>query len=161
MKKINKKDLSLNKETVSGLSNSGSESANAGAGVTGDTCQTFCMQAGCPDHSGNPDDGTCQSFQSVCLCISDNLPCESKVCNPTTSQGPVCCETPMTDECEPYSKACELSYGLIACESINWCEGQTDANTCGVEIITRAGAELSECMCIATTKNCTELNCEG
>ena len=63
MKKINKKDLALNKETVSGI---------------------------------GPKDASNSTFQSDCMCISVNMYCESKGCDPSNTVGPVCCEPGIT-----------------------------------------------------------------
>lgn len=116
MKKINKNDLSLNKETVSSISDNVNSDMPQTRQVTNCldcrtiyTCQTKCEQFSCVG---------CEeaTFQSNCMCLSDNVPCESDGCNPTASQA-LCCELPpdVTNNCEYNSLKVDECQDTNAC----------------------------------------------
>ena len=96
MKKIKQSDLSLKKDTVSELSENSANSNNTvnATCFTCNTCQTRCGQATCHGYSDDPATTCNATYNTVCLCASDNMQCESKTCNPSATDGPVCCEPP-------------------------------------------------------------------
>ena len=87
MKKVTSKDLALKKETITSLSEATSEPAII----------TY------------NEDGCRKTFQSVCLCISENVHCKTEnpqcgtnTCNASETQGPLCCgpiEETVNDAC--------------------------------------------------------------
>ena len=162
MKKVSKKDLSLDKETVSGLNNDMSQVPLDAP--TDPTCVTGCQQLTCPGHSDDEEAGTCKTFQSVCLCTSENMACPSDPCVPTASQG-MCCEPPQTDVCEKYTENnCPTAQ---TCASVHIC--QVTVNVCQQTVVgcepqpyTDENMVESKCFCFEDTEGCvTKLICEG
>ncbi len=146
MKKINPKDLALNKETVSNL-NSDAASDDRTYNIdcyTNKSCQTFCQQATCPDYTNDPDTDCRATYQSVCGCISVNMYCESKGCDPSNTVGPVCCEPGITvdnDNCFPI-------------QPTDPCVPQTLNENCELMPMTDENMEMSKCICEAESREC-------
>lgn len=114
MKKINKKDLSLNKETVSGLTNSDKsmpetlDVTNCLACKTIYTCESLCQQATYP--------GYCEECESNGGCLA-----------PTVEN---CNLEPLTDENVEFSKCV---CGIISEDNaeLTKCGGIIGTNNCG------------------------------
>lgn len=121
MKKITSKDLSLNKETVSGL-----DQNSSGKGTT--------AQSYCGTYTFN-EDWCKETFHSNCLCMSDNIcrtdddQCESKTCNPSATDGPVCCgpieQSTPTGVCPLTQGNCPDSLEVICEQTIQGENGNT------------------------------------
>ena len=168
MKKLNKKDLSLDPILVSDLNES------KGSGVptsyedcrTIETCQTHCAQATCPDYS--MDDDRCkETFASRCLCgetkkCGDTLGCGTK------SGGALCCDTAATcnncgplsqGNCESAIQVCETKKDFCIVET-EFCQITTKQDTCAIEYTKDNIEDGDGCIislgiggCIIQTKN--------
>lgn len=156
MKKVTSKDLALKKETVTALSDemsSAIETIDKVKCFTHETCQTRCQQATCPDYSVDPNTTCNASYQSVCLCITQNEGyCDTRVCNASETQGPLCCgpiEETVNDAC------------LFPMTNGTTCV-QTMDKDCMVELSVENENGDYECNPVLLTENCPKEtdNCE-
>lgn len=153
MKKINKNDLSLDKETISRLTSCGSAGDDVVRWLTENTCKTMCGQGDCPWQSEDLQDG-CKTVGTVCTAIT-RAECDSEWCINSKSATPICCELP---ENSTPGGVCRLTEGICNVSNDDVCV-TSDAcikteNNCMLSV---AGAELSVCMCPVETM----INCEG
>lgn len=137
MKKVTSKDLALKKETITSLSEATSEPAII----------TY------------NEDGCRKTFQSVCLCISENVHCKTEnpqcgtnTCNASETQGPLCCgpiEETVNDAC------------LFPMTNGTTCV-QTMDKDCMVELSVENENGDYECNPVLLTENCPKEtdNCE-
>lgn len=158
MKKIDKRDLSLNPKHISNLNENHSirvptskEDCNTEA-----TCQTHCAQATCPDYS-KADENCKETFATVCLCGGNSDVCNTTGCG-SQSGGLVCCETGNTcNNCGVLSQDnnCE-SYDYIKCdETVNACGAETKQINC-IDLTKGNDDAISKCLCQNTlnVNNC-------
>lgn len=151
MKKVTSKDLALNKETVTRLSDANNEPKI----ITGN------------EKVNN------ETFHSECICISDNAQCETRVCNPTQTLGPVCTDLP-TDSTP--GGVCELTnvidcgsgtvhvcrytqdYGCAEKFTENGCEliSGNNADDCMIIYSDADNTCYSDKICVYETKDCDE-----
>lgn len=146
MKKIKQSDLSLKKDTISELSENSAKSNNTvnATCFTCNTCQTRCGQATCPGYSDDPATTCNATYNTVCLCASANMQCETRTCNPSATDGPLCCAPPEpsipTGIC-PATGTCPNTREVV-------CIGITAQDTC--EILTGKDCKDSDnCMHIS------------
>ena len=154
--------MSLNKETVSSLNENDKSGMPQTRQVTNCldcrtiyTCQTKCEQFSCVG---------CEeaTFQSNCMCLSDNVQCESNGCINSKSATPICCELP--DNSTP-GGICRLTEGVCNVSNDDACASQAicvvSYNCVETErmcaISEEVDVELSVCMCPVETR----INCEG
>lgn len=170
MKKVTPKDLSLKKETVTILSEETGSTAETQDKIkcfTNETCQTRCQQATCPGYSDDPDTTCNASYQSVCLCITKNEGyCETRGCNPSQTQGPLCCELP--DDSTPggicqYTKVRECDIPTV----YNTCQQITAQDDCEVIAYSENAENENDCLIpytdadnICISDRCLTINCD-
>lgn len=151
MKKVTPKDLALKKETVTSLSDANNEP------VIYTDIEEVCKK----------------TFHSRCMCISDNVQCESRVCNASETVGAVCC--PLPTESNP-GGACELTnpkdcgsgtvhvcrytqdYGCAEKFTENGCEliSGNNADDCMIIYSDADNTCYSDKICVYETKDCDE-----
>lgn len=183
MKKVTAKDLTLDKETVTNLSeevNQATETQDKIKCITHNTCQsgchqvscpTLCQQATCPGYSDDPDTTCNATYQSVCMCITQNEGnCETRGCNPSKTQGPLCCELPEDStpgglclytevrECDlpTVYNTCQQITTQDDCEVIKYSENADNADDCKILLSEVDNPCYSKGICIFETKSCDE-----
>lgn len=124
--------MSLKKDTVSELSENSANSNNKTVietCFTCDTCQTRCGQATCPGYSDDPATTCNATYNTVCLCASVNMQCETKACNPSATDDPVCCgpieQSTPTGVCPLTQGNCPDSLEVICEQTIQGENGNT------------------------------------
>ena len=146
MKKLNKKDLSLNPRLISDLND-----GRIHRGVTNETCQTNCAQATCFDYS--KDGGNCdETFATKCLCGGNSKNCGETIGCGTKSGGALCCDSGTTcDNCGVLSQGnnCESKDYIKCDETVETCFKTANCDTIFQDCVMTKDNDgvISECAC--------------